>query len=85
MIVFFLFVGFLIPVPAVIVALAVKDYQYTIVQFPPSVCITKSGDLWFYSANLVIIIILAVTSCLLVITFWRVHIHKVQLVINLCD
>ena len=72
-----MFAGFLLPVPAVIVALTQKDYHYTIVTFPPKSCVTKSSELWFYSGNLVIDIIVAVALCLLIIVFWIVRIHKV--------
>lgn len=66
-------IGFLLPLPAVIVALAGEDYKYTIGGFPPSVCITRNSDLLFYSTNLVSDILLAAATCFLIIIFWKVH------------
>ena len=66
-------IGFSVPVPAIIVALVEEDYKYTLGGFPPFICVSKSSDLWFYSANLVIDVLLAVASSLLIIVFWKVH------------
>ena len=63
--------GILIPVPAVVVAMATDGYITNL--FPTVLCGPRNSDLWYFSAMFVINLLLIVGVSLLIITFWKVH------------
>lgn len=72
--------GFLSPVPAVVVALTVDKYKYIVGQFPPAICYSMNNDHFFFSNTLPLLVILAFSTVLLTIIFWKIH--KVGNMIN---
>ena len=67
----FFFPGFVVPVPAVVVALTVNQYKYRIAMFPPTICF--SPDHFFYSGVLVIMTLTILSTVLLTIILWKVR------------
>ena len=67
------FTGFLVPLPAVITALAVDDSKYSINPFFLPLCFSKNIDLNRYSIDLVVTILLLISIILLIIIIWKVH------------
>ena len=65
--------GFVLPLPAVIAALANDEFKYIVVTFPPSVCVTQSQDLFFYSIFLALDVLLAAITCLIITVFWSLR------------
>ena len=65
------FPGFVVPVPAVVVALTVNRYKYRIAMFPPTICF--SPDHFFYSGVLVIMTLTILSTVLLTIILWKVR------------
>ena len=61
-----------IPLPAVIISLTVKEYNYNQSRFPPTFCIS-SRNMTFYSEILIIDIIVCTGICLLVLVFWFLY------------
>ena len=64
--------GYTVPLPAVIVSLAVDEHNYKLDRFPPSACSTD-GDMWFYSSTLIIDVLLCTGVNLLIIITWALH------------
>lgn len=62
--------GFLLPMIPVIVVLATDGYQLS--RFPPSLC-TPDGGKFFYSASLIINVLLCTGVCFLIGIFWIIH------------
>lgn len=65
--------GWLIPLPAVLVALIKPQSKYIISYFPPEFCITSDKDLWFYSTMLVIDVLAVIHMMSLIVVLWVVH------------
>ena len=61
-----------IPLPAVIISLAVKKYNYNHKQFPPIFCISNK-EMTFYLEILIIDIVMCTGICLLVLVFWLLY------------
>ena len=61
-----------VPLPAVIISLAVKEYNYYQIRFPPTFCIS-SKSMTFYSEILIVDIIICIGVCLLVLVFWFLY------------
>ena len=68
-----IFLGILLPLPAVVVTLADRNFSYTINAFPPLLCVSRSADLTYYSAILVVNVLLAIGVSLFIPMFWVVH------------
>ena len=66
------FIALIVPLPAVIISLAVKEYNYNQVRFPPSFCISNV-EMTFYSEILIIDILACTGICLFVLVLWFVH------------
>ena len=66
------FTGLVIPLPAVIISLSVKDYEYKIRRFPSGLCLTN-GPMWFYSIDVIIDVLVGIGVYLLFIVFWIIH------------
>ena len=67
------FTGFLVPLPAVITALAVDNNRYSIGLFFVPLCSSKNRDLTTYSIILVVTILLVISIILLITIIWKVH------------
>ena len=73
------FTGLVIPLPAVIVSLSVKDYKYNIHRFPPNICISD-GPMWFYSVTIITDVLVGIGTYFLFVIFWIIH--KVSVLFN---
>ena len=65
-------VGLLFPLPAVMISLSIEEHNYQVIRMPPTFCL-PSVDMWFYSAILVIDVLLCLGVCFLVIVFWVIR------------
>lgn len=70
--------GFIIPLPATIVPIVSKDHRFSIVRFPPSICLADEGTWLFYSFTLPFSIAIAIGVCLLIIIIWMIHLKVLQ-------
>lgn len=70
-----IFLGFLLPLPGIVISLSTEEYEYRLVQFPPSVC-SPYGEIKFYFTILVINVLVEIGVCFLIIIFWVLHKHK---------
>ena len=68
----YVFIGFFVPLPGVIIALTFKKHQYRIIRFPPDVC-TTDNELWFFTTTLIFTVVIGIGICLLIIIFWTVN------------
>ena len=66
-------IGWLLPLPAVLVGIFDKHSVYALSYFNPPMCFTRSQNLWYYSAVLVIQLLCAVEVCLLGVIFRVLH------------
>ena len=72
--VLFLLKALILPLPPVIVVLAKSDCQYTVADFPPYFCLSKSlNAVVLYSMVLVINLLLAAGVCLFIPIFYVIH------------
>ena len=71
--------GVFIPIPGVLLALLVPEWNYVINDFPPFLCSPKNLNLWYYTMNLPINILVAIGVSLLILIFWKLH--KVRIII----
>lgn len=62
--------------PAVILCLSVKEYEYRIRRFPPTICFSNTTEVWFYSGVLLMDIVVCVGVCLLIVIFFVLHKEK---------
>ena len=65
--------GVLIPIPGVLLALLVPEWNYVINDFPPFLCSPQILNLWYYTMNLPINILVAIGVSLLILIFWKLH------------
>ena len=65
--------GIFIPIPGVLLALLVPGWGYVVHEFPPFSCSTQNLNLWYYSANLPLNILVAIGVSLFVLMFWKLH------------
>ena len=68
-----LYLGIFIPIPGVLLALSIPDWGYAVHGFPPFLCSPKNLNLWYYSGNLPLNILLAIGVTLFVLMFWKLH------------
>ena len=71
--------GIFIPLPGVLLALSVPDWGYVVNEFPPFLCSPQNLNLWYYSANFPVNILIAIGVSLFVVMFWKLH--KVRIII----
>ena len=66
-------IAYLGPIPSVIPAFVITEYQYTITRFPPSLCAPRSGSYMYYFTAIPLNIIIMAGCMMLVSTLHKVH------------
>ena len=68
-----MFAGFLAPLPAIVVILAQKEYEFAVLGFPPTLCGSKAFNVSYYSIALVLNVILIIGIPMLFYLLWILH------------
>ena len=65
--------GIFVPLPGVLLAFVVPDWGYVVYEFPPFLCSPQNQNLWYYSANLPLNIVIAIGVILFVLMFRKLN------------
>ena len=62
-----------LPVPAIVVILTSKEYEFVSLTYPPTLCLSKDVDVVYYSIIFIMNIILFIGIPMLLYSLWILH------------